>query len=121
LISRATPAILRLDISCASWESDTDNRLALRLKVNPMNKYLVVAMLALPASAVAPAVALAGGGAGFNPGTVVGNVYQNPEAGYGYGMASGFGLPQTPYYDTCRYASGTRCHPPRHGYVKVPE
>ena len=41
----------------------------------------------------------------FNPGTVVGNVYQNPAAGYGYGIGYGFGLPQTtPYYGYYRYA-----------------
>jgi hypothetical protein len=88
-------------------------------KMDPMNKYLVVAMLALPASAVAPAVALAGGGAGFNPGTVISNVYENPAAGYGYGMSSG--LPAAPYYGPCRYGSGTRCYPPRHGHIKAPD
>ena len=66
-------------------------------------------------------VRLSVGGAGFNPGTVISNVYENPEAGYGYGMSSGFGLPRTPYYGPCRYASGTRCYPPRHGHVKPPE
>jgi hypothetical protein len=36
----------------------------------------------------------------FNPGTVVGNVYQNPAAGHGYGIAYGFGLPYAaPVYD----------------------
>jgi hypothetical protein len=48
---------------------------------------------------------MAGGASGFNPGTVVGNVYQNPEAGYGYGIGSGFGLPQTaPFYGYYRRA-----------------
>ena len=36
----------------------------------------------------------------FNPGTVVGNVYQNPAAGYGYGYAYGFGLPYPPPADS---------------------
>jgi hypothetical protein len=85
-----------------------------------MNKYVIVTMLTLPALVAAPAAALAGGASGFNPGTVVGNVYQNPEAGYGYGIGSGFGPPQTPYYGSCRHASGTRCHAPRHGHIKVP-
>jgi hypothetical protein len=93
----------------------------MRLKVNPMNKYLGVAMLALPALAVTPAVALAAGGAGFNPGTVISNVYENPAAGYGYGMSSGFAPPPAPYYGPCRYGPGTRCYPPRHGRIKASE
>jgi hypothetical protein len=92
----------------------------MQLKASVMNKYVIVAMLALPALALAPGVALAGGGAGFNPGTVVGNVYENPEAGYGYGIGSGFGLPQKPYYDSCRYASGTPCYVPHRRHLKVP-
>jgi hypothetical protein len=82
-----------------------------------MNKWVVVAMLAL---AAVPHAAWAGGGAGFNPGTVVGNVYQNPEAGYGYGIGYGFGLPQAPYYVSCRYPSGAPCYGPRRAHVKVP-
>jgi hypothetical protein len=93
----------------------------MRLKVNPMNKCLIVALLALPAWAMAPTVALAAGGAGFNPGTVISNVYENPAAGYGYGMSSGFALPPAPYYSPCGYGSGTRCQPPRHGRIKASE
>jgi hypothetical protein len=85
-----------------------------------MNKYVVTAMLAFPALAAASATALAGGASGFNPGTVVGNVYQNPEAGYGYGIGSGFGLPQTPYSASCRYPSGAHCYAPRRAHVKAP-
>jgi hypothetical protein len=85
-----------------------------------MKKYVLTAMLIVPALAAAPSVALAGGGAGFNPGTVISNVYLNPEAGYGYGIGYGFGLPQTaPYYDHCRYAPGGDCYAPRHVHAKT--
>jgi hypothetical protein len=47
------------------------------------------------ACAFAAAPTLAAGG-GYNPGMVVVNVYQNPAAGYGIG--SGFGLPQDRTY-----------------------
>ena len=47
---------------------------------------------------VAAGPALAGAGGGYNPGMVVVNVYQNPAAGYGYGIGSGFGLPQDRSY-----------------------
>jgi hypothetical protein len=86
-----------------------------------MNRCVVVAMLARPALTAAPTVALAAGGAGFNPGTVISNVYENPAAGYGYGMSSGFAPPPAPYYGPCRYGPGTRCYPPRHGRIKASE
>jgi hypothetical protein len=86
-----------------------------------MSRYFVVAMVALPALAAAPVAALAGGGGGFNPGTVIANVYENPAAGYGYGMSSGFALPPAPYYGPCGYEAGPRCRPPRHSRIKASE
>jgi hypothetical protein len=56
-------------------------------------KRLVLA--AVCAFAAGPAVAAEGG---YNPGMVVVNVYQNPAAGSGYGIGSGFGLPQDRIY-----------------------
>jgi hypothetical protein len=45
----------------------------------------------------------------FSPGTVIGNVYQNPAAGYGYGIVDGFGLPYAP-----PYGASPRDHAHRH-------
>jgi hypothetical protein len=53
-----------------------------------MRKLILAAALVLTATPAALA-----GETGFNPGTVVSNVYQNPAAGYGYGIGYGFGYP----------------------------
>jgi hypothetical protein len=60
-------------------------------------------LILVVACAFAVGPAMAGEGGGYNPGMVVVNVYQNPAAGYGYGIGSGFGLPQDRTY---RGASG---------------
>lgn len=57
-----------------------------------MKRLILVAACAF---ASVPALAAEGG---YNPGMVVVNVYQNPAAGYGYGIGSGFGLPQDRAY-----------------------
>lgn len=65
-----------------------------------MRKNILAAIVVL--SAVAATPAMAGGGGGFNPGDTLSNVYQNPAAGPGFGIGSGFGLPQhRQYYASC--------------------
>ncbi len=67
---------------------------------------------------LAAAVTLSTGSAclaqgGFNPGTVVGNVYQNPVAGYGYGF--GYSGPGFDYYGyTPGYGYPVRVRHARH-------
>jgi hypothetical protein len=59
-----------------------------------MKKLILAATLALTAMPTAFA-----GQTSANPGTVISNVYQNPAAGYGYGIRYGFGLPAPAYAD----------------------
>jgi hypothetical protein len=68
-----------------------------------MHKLILASILVAAAS---PALAQ---NSGANPGTVIGNVYENPEAGWGYGIGHGFGLPDPRHY---RYVPG-------YGYVPI--
>ena len=75
-----------------------------------MKKRILTAIFALSAVAATPVAAMAGGGAGFNPGDTMSNVYQNPAAGPGFGIGSGFGLPRhRQYYANCPYAPWHGC------------
>jgi hypothetical protein len=72
-----------------------------------MKRLILVAACAVAAG---PAWAAEGG---YNPGMVIVNVYQNPAAGSGYGIGSGFGLPQGRSY---RAGSGYGDTAPVHGH-----
>jgi hypothetical protein len=76
-----------------------------RHKRRHMRRFILVAALALAATAAAPAAPATAGESGFNPGTVVGNVYESPACagicGFGYAP---------PVYDYARLAPAHR-HP----------
>ena len=75
-----------------------------------VNKHILAAIFILLAATPAAAMGGGGGGGKYNPGDTLSNVYLNPDAGPGFGIGSGFGLPQhRKYYVNCPYRPGHAC------------